>query len=128
MNFSILVQINEVILKILNTNKKTPTFLFPIELLRLRNQMAFSLFHRINKSATGKEKTNLAPLPQIIDEQQTCKYCSQVGNCAVYSRYFYLPKMLIPVKYILNSESFNIVDWSGVDDFILVIFLCVVLK
>ncbi|XP_015982818.2 DNA replication ATP-dependent helicase/nuclease DNA2 isoform X1 [Rousettus aegyptiacus] len=56
------------------------------ELLRLRNQMAFSLFHRINKSATGKEKTNLAPLPQIIDEQQTCKYCSQVGNCAVYSR------------------------------------------
>ncbi|ELK09591.1 DNA2-like helicase [Pteropus alecto] len=56
------------------------------ELLKLRNQMASSLFHRINKSATGKEKTNLAPLPQIIDEQQTCKYCSQVGNCALYSR------------------------------------------
>ncbi|XP_070220770.1 DNA replication ATP-dependent helicase/nuclease DNA2 isoform X2 [Bos mutus] len=54
------------------------------ELLRLRNQMAFSLFHRINKS-TG-EKTELAPLPQIIEEQQTCKYCSQMGNCALYSR------------------------------------------
>ncbi|XP_054428672.1 DNA replication ATP-dependent helicase/nuclease DNA2 [Pteronotus mesoamericanus] len=56
------------------------------ELLRLRNQMAFSLFHRISKSATGKEKTTLAPLPQIIEEEQTCKYCSQVGNCALYSR------------------------------------------
>ncbi|XP_067566860.1 DNA replication ATP-dependent helicase/nuclease DNA2 isoform X2 [Pseudorca crassidens] len=56
------------------------------ELLRLRNQMAFSLFHRINKSATGEEKTKLAPLPQIIEEQQTCKYCSQMGNCALYSR------------------------------------------
>uniref|UniRef100_A0A671EGD4 DNA replication ATP-dependent helicase/nuclease n=1 Tax=Rhinolophus ferrumequinum TaxID=59479 RepID=A0A671EGD4_RHIFE len=56
------------------------------ELLRLRNQMAFSLFHRISKSATGNEKTKLAPLPQIIEEKQTCKYCSQVGNCALYSR------------------------------------------
>ncbi|KAM5245309.1 RUN and FYVE domain-containing protein 2 isoform 6-T7 [Hipposideros larvatus] len=55
------------------------------ELLRLRNQMAFSLFHRISKSA-GNEKTKLASLPQIIEEQQTCKYCSQVGNCALYSR------------------------------------------
>ncbi|XP_059518524.1 DNA replication ATP-dependent helicase/nuclease DNA2 [Myotis daubentonii] len=56
------------------------------ELLKLRNQMAFSLFHRISKPATGKEKTELTPLPQIIEEQQTCKYCSQVGNCALYSR------------------------------------------
>ncbi|KAM8774369.1 DNA replication ATP-dependent helicase/nuclease DNA2 [Rhynchonycteris naso] len=56
------------------------------ELLKLRNQMAFSLLHRINKSGTRKEKTKLAPLPQIIEEQQTCKYCSQVGNCALYSR------------------------------------------
>uniref|UniRef100_A0A8C2Y373 DNA replication ATP-dependent helicase/nuclease n=1 Tax=Capra hircus TaxID=9925 RepID=A0A8C2Y373_CAPHI len=55
------------------------------ELLRLRNQMAFSLFHRINKS-TGEEKTKLDPLPEIIEEQQTCKYCSQMGNCALYSR------------------------------------------
>ncbi|ELK32359.1 DNA2-like helicase [Myotis davidii] len=56
------------------------------ELLKLRNQMAFSLFHRISKPATEKEKTELTPLPQIIEEQQTCKYCSQVGNCALYSR------------------------------------------
>ncbi|XP_054584687.1 DNA replication ATP-dependent helicase/nuclease DNA2 [Eptesicus fuscus] len=56
------------------------------ELLKLRNQMAFSLFHRISKPATGKEKTELNPLPQIVEDQQTCKYCSQVGNCALYSR------------------------------------------
>lgn len=56
------------------------------ELLRLRNQMAFSLFHRISKSAIEKEKTKLAPLPQIIEDQQSCKYCSQIGNCALYSR------------------------------------------
>ncbi|XP_037660608.1 DNA replication ATP-dependent helicase/nuclease DNA2 [Choloepus didactylus] len=55
------------------------------ELLKLRNQMALSLFHRINKSAAGK-KTQLAPLPQIIEEYQTCKYCSQMSNCALYSR------------------------------------------
>ncbi|GAB5578421.1 DNA replication ATP-dependent helicase/nuclease DNA2 isoform X1 [Prionailurus iriomotensis] len=56
------------------------------ELLRLRNQMAFSLSNRISKSSVGKEKTNLAALPQIIEEEQTCKYCSHVGNCALYSR------------------------------------------
>ncbi|CAK7304066.1 DNA replication ATP-dependent helicase/nuclease DNA2 [Vulpes lagopus] len=56
------------------------------ELLRLRNQMAFSLFHRISKSAIEKEKTKLASLPQIIEDQQSCKYCSQIGNCALYSR------------------------------------------
>ncbi|XP_004386454.2 DNA replication ATP-dependent helicase/nuclease DNA2 isoform X4 [Trichechus manatus latirostris] len=56
------------------------------ELLKLRNQMAFSLFHRISKSDTGKEKTRLAPLPHIIEDYQTCKYCSQMNNCALYSR------------------------------------------
>ncbi|KAM9617731.1 DNA replication ATP-dependent helicase/nuclease DNA2 [Trichechus inunguis] len=56
------------------------------ELLKLRNQMAFSLFHRISKSDTGKEKTRLAPLPHMIEDYQTCKYCSQMNNCALYSR------------------------------------------
>ncbi|XP_053442367.1 DNA replication ATP-dependent helicase/nuclease DNA2 isoform X2 [Nycticebus coucang] len=55
------------------------------ELLKLRNQMAFFSFHRISKSASG-QKTQLASLPQIIEEEKTCKYCSQMGNCAVYSR------------------------------------------
>lgn len=25
-------------------------------------------------------------MPEVIEEQQTCKYCSQAGNCALYSR------------------------------------------
>ncbi|XP_006835892.1 PREDICTED: DNA replication ATP-dependent helicase/nuclease DNA2 [Chrysochloris asiatica] len=58
------------------------------ELLKLRNQMAFSLSHRISKSAAGKEKTQLAPLPEIIEDYQTCKHCSQVDICALYSRAF----------------------------------------
>ncbi|XP_007938875.1 DNA replication ATP-dependent helicase/nuclease DNA2 [Orycteropus afer afer] len=57
------------------------------ELIKLRNQMAFFLFHRISKSATGK-RTQLAPLPQIIEDYQTCKYCSQLDNCTLYSRAF----------------------------------------
>ncbi|XP_004393777.1 PREDICTED: DNA replication ATP-dependent helicase/nuclease DNA2 [Odobenus rosmarus divergens] len=61
-------------------------FLRNQKLLRLRNQMAFSLLHRISKSASEKEKTQLASLPQIIEDQQTCKYCSQIGNCVLYSR------------------------------------------
>ncbi|XP_037352264.1 DNA replication ATP-dependent helicase/nuclease DNA2 isoform X2 [Talpa occidentalis] len=56
------------------------------ELLKLRNQMAFSLVHRVSKSATGMKKTKLAPLPEVIKEQQTCKYCSQMSTCALYSR------------------------------------------
>uniref|UniRef100_H0X4A4 DNA replication ATP-dependent helicase/nuclease DNA2 n=1 Tax=Otolemur garnettii TaxID=30611 RepID=H0X4A4_OTOGA len=55
------------------------------ELLKLRNQMAFFSFHRISKSVSG-QKTQLASLPQIIEEEKTCKYCSQMGNCALYSR------------------------------------------
>ncbi|XP_040831779.1 DNA replication ATP-dependent helicase/nuclease DNA2 [Ochotona curzoniae] len=56
------------------------------ELLMLRNQMAYSLFHRISKPATGKDKTQLASLPEIIEEEKTCQYCSQAGICALYSR------------------------------------------
>ncbi|XP_045147614.1 DNA replication ATP-dependent helicase/nuclease DNA2 [Echinops telfairi] len=58
------------------------------ELLKLRNEMAFSLSHRISTSASGKQKTQLAPLPEVIEDQQTCKYCSQVDSCALYSRAF----------------------------------------
>ncbi|KAM6183104.1 DNA replication ATP-dependent helicase/nuclease DNA2 [Erethizon dorsatum] len=56
------------------------------ELLKLRNQMVFSLLHRTSKSATEKAKTQLASLPQIIEEEKICKYCSQMNNCALYSR------------------------------------------
>ncbi|KAK7806784.1 hypothetical protein U0070_026127 [Myodes glareolus] len=55
------------------------------ELLRLRDQLAFSLLHRVSRAASGEE-ARLSPLPQIIEEEKTCKYCSQMGNCALYSR------------------------------------------
>ncbi|XP_023571959.1 DNA replication ATP-dependent helicase/nuclease DNA2 isoform X1 [Octodon degus] len=55
------------------------------ELLKLRNQMVFTLLHRTSKFAAEKE-TQLASLPQIIEEEKTCKYCSQMNNCALYSR------------------------------------------
>ncbi|XP_052019735.1 DNA replication ATP-dependent helicase/nuclease DNA2 isoform X2 [Apodemus sylvaticus] len=55
------------------------------ELLRLRNQLAFSLLHRVSRAAPGEE-ARLSALPQIIEEEKTCKYCSQIGNCALYSR------------------------------------------
>ncbi|XP_004470579.2 DNA replication ATP-dependent helicase/nuclease DNA2 [Dasypus novemcinctus] len=89
------------------------------ELLKLRNQMAFSLFHRINKSA-GK-KTVLAPLPQIIEEYQTCKYCSQMGNCALYNRaveqqmdYNSVPIGLVPkIKEETQHLKLSHLDYFG---------------
>ncbi|XP_021061522.1 DNA replication ATP-dependent helicase/nuclease DNA2 [Mus pahari] len=55
------------------------------ELLKLRNQLAASLLHRVSRAAPGEE-VRLSALPQIIEEEKTCKYCSQMGNCALYSR------------------------------------------
>ncbi|XP_074088489.1 DNA replication ATP-dependent helicase/nuclease DNA2 isoform X2 [Macrotis lagotis] len=56
------------------------------ELLKLRNQMAFYLFHGVTKANAGTEQTQLAPMPPIITDSYTCKYCSQMYNCALYSR------------------------------------------
>ncbi|XP_051008450.1 DNA replication ATP-dependent helicase/nuclease DNA2 [Acomys russatus] len=55
------------------------------ELLKLRNQLAFSLLHRVSRAAAG-DGAQLSALPQIIEEEKTCKYCAQMGNCALYSR------------------------------------------
>ncbi|EDL32070.1 DNA2 DNA replication helicase 2-like (yeast) [Mus musculus] len=55
------------------------------ELLKLRNWLAASLLHRVSRAAPGEE-ARLSALPQIIEEEKTCKYCSQIGNCALYSR------------------------------------------
>ncbi|XP_068927588.1 DNA replication ATP-dependent helicase/nuclease DNA2 [Petaurus breviceps papuanus] len=56
------------------------------ELLKLRNQMALYLSHSVTKSTAGKEQTQLAHLPPIINDSYACKYCSQMYNCALYSR------------------------------------------
>ncbi|KAI6066495.1 DNA replication ATP-dependent helicase/nuclease DNA2 isoform X3 [Aix galericulata] len=55
------------------------------ELMKLRNQVAFYLMHSTYKSAVGRQ-SQLAALPPVIDDSQTCKYCSQMHNCFLYSR------------------------------------------
>ncbi|XP_069064158.1 DNA replication ATP-dependent helicase/nuclease DNA2 isoform X1 [Pleurodeles waltl] len=56
------------------------------ELLKLRNQLAFYLLNTVSKSASGNGQVQLAPLPPIINDQQACKYCSQIRNCSLYNR------------------------------------------
>ncbi|XP_015269363.1 PREDICTED: DNA replication ATP-dependent helicase/nuclease DNA2 [Gekko japonicus] len=56
------------------------------ELIKLRNQLAFYLLHSTCKSDMGKQQTQLAPLPPLINDSRACSYCSQRQNCALYSR------------------------------------------
>ncbi|XP_042315276.1 DNA replication ATP-dependent helicase/nuclease DNA2 isoform X2 [Sceloporus undulatus] len=56
------------------------------ELIKLRNHLAFYLLHSICKSDTGKEQTQLASLPPLVSDSQTCRCCSQQQNCVLYSR------------------------------------------
>ncbi|KAH0623512.1 hypothetical protein JD844_006339 [Phrynosoma platyrhinos] len=56
------------------------------ELIKLRNQLAFYLLHSLCKSDTGKEQTQLASLPPLVSDSQTCRCCSQKQNCVLYSR------------------------------------------
>ncbi|XP_037256405.1 DNA replication ATP-dependent helicase/nuclease DNA2 isoform X1 [Falco biarmicus] len=56
------------------------------ELMKLRNHVAFYLKHSTYKSAIGRQRSQLAALPPVIDDSQACKYCSQIHNCFLYSR------------------------------------------
>ncbi|KFQ97694.1 DNA replication ATP-dependent helicase/nuclease DNA2, partial [Nipponia nippon] len=56
------------------------------ELMKLRNHVAFYLTHTTYKSAVGRQQSQLAALPPVIDDSQACKYCSQIHNCCLYSR------------------------------------------
>ncbi|XP_062832309.1 DNA replication ATP-dependent helicase/nuclease DNA2 isoform X1 [Anolis carolinensis] len=56
------------------------------ELIKLRNQLAFYLLHSLRKSDTGRQQTQLASLPPLISDSQTCRCCSQKQNCLLYSR------------------------------------------
>ncbi|XP_038600143.1 DNA replication ATP-dependent helicase/nuclease DNA2 isoform X1 [Tachyglossus aculeatus] len=77
------------------------------ELLKLRNQLAFHLFHSVNKSAVGKEPTQLSLLPPMISDSQTCQYCSQMHNCALYSRAVeqQVDKSFVPVTMLPKIEK-----------------------
>ncbi|XP_072484885.1 DNA replication ATP-dependent helicase/nuclease DNA2 isoform X1 [Notamacropus eugenii] len=77
------------------------------ELLKLRNQMAFYLSHGVTKSTAGKEQTQLAHLPPIINDSYACKYCSQMYNCALYSRAVeqQMDKSFIPLAMLPKIEK-----------------------
>ncbi|XP_046886141.1 DNA replication ATP-dependent helicase/nuclease DNA2 [Hypomesus transpacificus] len=53
------------------------------ELLKLRNTLAHHLGNTVVK---GAGQTRLSALPDIITDRQTCKYCPQSRNCALYDR------------------------------------------
>ncbi|XP_063163620.1 DNA replication ATP-dependent helicase/nuclease DNA2 isoform X2 [Candoia aspera] len=75
------------------------------ELIKLRNQLAFYLIHDTCKSATGN-KTQLASLPTLINDSQTCSYCSQKQNCMLYSRAVEQQKdVLIPLDMVAAAEK-----------------------
>ncbi|XP_067858773.1 DNA replication ATP-dependent helicase/nuclease DNA2 [Heptranchias perlo] len=56
------------------------------ELLKLRNQLAFYLTNGAVWPGSKNAEAQLAPLPPVISDQQTCRFCSQRRNCALYSR------------------------------------------
>uniref|UniRef100_A0A4W3HX96 DNA replication ATP-dependent helicase/nuclease DNA2 n=1 Tax=Callorhinchus milii TaxID=7868 RepID=A0A4W3HX96_CALMI len=52
------------------------------ELLKLRNQLAFYLANGVVQSSTPKAGL----LPPVVSDRLACKFCSQLRNCALYSR------------------------------------------
>uniref|UniRef100_A0A673GAX9 DNA replication ATP-dependent helicase/nuclease n=1 Tax=Sinocyclocheilus rhinocerous TaxID=307959 RepID=A0A673GAX9_9TELE len=53
------------------------------ELIKIRNSLAH---HIGNKLIKVDGRSQMAPLPAIVSDQQACKYCPQKLNCAVYNR------------------------------------------
>ncbi|XP_063817674.1 DNA replication ATP-dependent helicase/nuclease DNA2 isoform X2 [Pseudophryne corroboree] len=74
------------------------------ELLKLRNELSFYLTNVLYKPDNGSKEIKLSSLPAIIADKQACKYCSQLRNCALYSRSVeqqsgspYIPNEMFPV-------------------------------
>ncbi|XP_056135257.1 DNA replication ATP-dependent helicase/nuclease DNA2 [Lampris incognitus] len=53
------------------------------ELLKIRNTLAHHLGNRVEKVAG---ESRLSSLPDILTNRQTCQYCPQRRNCALYGR------------------------------------------
>nr|XP_020445477.1 DNA replication ATP-dependent helicase/nuclease DNA2 isoform X2 [Monopterus albus] len=53
------------------------------ELLKLRNTFIHHIHHCVEK---GAERSRLSRLPDILTNTQTCHYCPQRRNCALYER------------------------------------------
>ncbi|XP_044154587.1 DNA replication ATP-dependent helicase/nuclease DNA2 [Bufo gargarizans] len=79
------------------------------ELLKIRNELSFYLKNVVHKSDNGTREIKLASLPSLIADKQACRFCSQLRNCALYSRSveqqsgsFYIPNDMLPV---IESET-----------------------
>lgn len=53
------------------------------ELLKLRNTLVHHIHSCVEKEA---ERSCLSRLPDILTNRQTCQYCPQKRNCALYER------------------------------------------
>ncbi|XP_054892940.1 DNA replication ATP-dependent helicase/nuclease DNA2 isoform X3 [Poeciliopsis prolifica] len=53
------------------------------ELLKLRNSLVHHIKHFVEK---GADRSRLSRLPDILTSRQTCQYCPQKLNCALYER------------------------------------------
>ncbi|XP_070820257.1 DNA replication ATP-dependent helicase/nuclease DNA2 [Chaetodon trifascialis] len=53
------------------------------ELLKLRNTLVHHIHNCVEKEA---ERSRLSRLPDILTDRQTCQYCPQRRNCALYER------------------------------------------
>ncbi|XP_072334880.1 DNA replication ATP-dependent helicase/nuclease DNA2 isoform X1 [Scyliorhinus torazame] len=79
------------------------------ELLKLRNQLAFYLINGVVWPVSKNMEAQPAALPPVISDQQTCRFCSQRRNCALYSRAVEqeVEDCFVPgdVKSILQQET-----------------------
>ncbi|XP_078060922.1 DNA replication ATP-dependent helicase/nuclease DNA2 [Mustelus asterias] len=78
------------------------------ELLKLRNQLAFYLTNGVVWPSSENTEAQPAALPPVTSDQQTCRFCSQRRNCALYSRAVEqeMEDCVVPtdVKSILQQE------------------------
>ncbi|XP_018422579.1 PREDICTED: DNA replication ATP-dependent helicase/nuclease DNA2 [Nanorana parkeri] len=84
------------------------------ELLKIRNGLSFHLENLVHKSNNGSKESRLSTLPSMIADKQACKFCSQLRNCALYSRSVeqqsgsvYIPNEMLPV---IDSQTGHLKD------------------
>uniref|UniRef100_A0A669CQN7 DNA replication ATP-dependent helicase/nuclease n=1 Tax=Oreochromis niloticus TaxID=8128 RepID=A0A669CQN7_ORENI len=70
-------------LKTGNMHPVAPSHMDRRELLKLRNTLVHHIHSCVEKEA---ERSCLSRLPDILTNRQTCQYCPQKRNCALYER------------------------------------------
>lgn len=78
--------------------------LFVSELLKLRNTLVHHIHNCVTKEA---KRSRLTRLPDILTDRQTCQYCPQQRNCALYERYAFFVIILTTSCLIAPVSSFS---------------------